>query len=334
MSYQNSNVDEGKKDSVTALDGPIFLLSAARSGGTMLARVLNCHPDLVIWGEHVGFINRLAEIDHMVTRVGHLMYPKTNDMIADFIAFPDHRLTGFEPWVNPFDHATFRQSCRDMIEKMFTRGLSPGQRWGFKEVRYHRVSTVQFLLELFPGSQFVILSRDTKQVVESSILASWSLRWFWEYRDAMPSALAEAIVRDTTYALLAIEVGLTEVRTHLGSRCLHLDYAQLIEPSRGFVAPLFSFLGVSVSDAVADRIRRVLAVRSGSTERDVCFGGILTPTFIRERVAALTPEMRAEIARDGVDRCRLSAREGIGQYTFLMGDHTMRDRGSEFSSLF
>jgi hypothetical protein len=31
-----------------------------------------------------------------------------------------------------------------MIEAIFTRGLRPGQRWGFKEIRYHRV------LERFP----------------------------------------------------------------------------------------------------------------------------------------------------------------------------------------
>jgi hypothetical protein len=46
------------------------------------------------------------------------------------------------------------------------------------------------------------------------------------------------------------------------------------------------------------------------------------------------PELSAEIARDGVDKARLVARDGIGQYSFLAGDHTMRDRGCEFSSLF
>ena len=49
--------------------GPVFVLTLHRAGGTVLVRVLNCHPELVIWGEHVGLINRLAEIDDMVTRV-------------------------------------------------------------------------------------------------------------------------------------------------------------------------------------------------------------------------------------------------------------------------
>ena len=81
--------------------GPIFVLSPPRSGSTVLMRVLNCHPTLVIWGEHVGLINRLAEIDDMVRRVGRLMFPKTDEMIADYVAFPDHRLNEFDPWANP-----------------------------------------------------------------------------------------------------------------------------------------------------------------------------------------------------------------------------------------
>src|SRR5271168_3724924 len=101
--------------------GPVFLLTFHRGGGTVLARVLNCHPKLVIWGEHVGLINRLAEIDDMVTRVGRLMDPKTDEAIAEYTAFPDQRLTVFDPWANPFNYDAFILSCRQMIEGIFTR---------------------------------------------------------------------------------------------------------------------------------------------------------------------------------------------------------------------
>jgi hypothetical protein len=198
---------------------------------------------LVIWGEHIGLINRLAEIDDMVRRVGRLMFPKTDEAIADYVVFPDHRLNEFDPWANPFDHASFRRSCRDMIEAIFTRGLRSGQRWGFKEIRYHRLATVNFLGELFPRAQFVMLSRDIREVAISTILAPWSApRWFWDYRDQMPVEMAEAIVCDVTYALLVIERGLGEVRAGLGPRCLHLDYTTIIDLDGGFVAPLFRFM--------------------------------------------------------------------------------------------
>ena len=312
----------------------MFLLTLHRGGGTVLARVLNCHPDLVIWGEHVGLINRLAEIDDMVSRVGRLMAPKTDEAIAEYVTFPDRRLTEFDPWANPFDHDAFTHACREMIEQIFTRGLQPGQRWGFKEIRYHRVLTVRFLEKLFPGARFIILRRDIREVAVSAILASWSLRWLWDYREAMSAEMAEAIVRDVTYALLAIESGLDEVQTELGRHCLRLDYSQLLDPALGFVAPLFNFLELTLPEEVTTRINKVLKIRAGGTDQNICFGGILSRDFICARVTAIAPELRAEIARRGVDKARLAAREGIGRYSFLAGDHTMRDRGGEFSSLF
>jgi Sulfotransferase family len=314
--------------------GPVFLLTLHRGGGTVLARVLNCHPDLVIWGEHVGLINKLAEIDDMVSRVGQLMAPKTEEAIAKYVAFPDRRLTEFDPWANPFDYDAFSRSCCQMIEAIFTRGLRPGQRWGFKEIRYHRVLTVRFLEKLFPAGRFLILRRDICEVAVSAILAPWSLRLFWDYRETMPLEMAEAIVRDVTYAVLAIESGLDAVQAQLGPHCLQMDYSQLLDPALGFVGPLFDFLELDLSEPVNGRIREVLKVRSGGADHEVCFGGVLSRAFIRTSVTGMAPCLRAEIACDGIDKVRLTAREGLGQYSFLMGDHTLRDRGSEISSLF
>jgi hypothetical protein len=133
---------------------------------------------------------------------------------------------------------------------------------------------------------------------------------------------------------LAIESGLDAVQAELGPRCLPLDYSQLLDPAFGFVGPLFGFLELTLSDEVTTRIRNVLKVRAGGTDQEVCFGGILSRDFISAHVTAMVPQLRAEIACHGVDKARLVAKEGIGQYSYLAGDHTMRDRGCEFSSLF
>ena len=150
----------------------------------------------------------------------------------------------------------------------------------------------------------------------------------------MSVQMAEAIVRDVTYALITMENGLNAVRADLGPRCLQLEYSQLLDPVHDFVEPLFGFLELTVSDQVAARIQNVLKVRAGETDKEVCFGGILSRDFISTQVTAILPELRDEIARCGVDQARLVAKEGIGQYSYLAGDHTMRDRGCEFSSLF
>jgi hypothetical protein len=89
-----------------------------------------------------------------------------------------------------------------------------------------------------------------------------------------------------------------------------------------------------MSDQVTTRIDEVLKVRVAGTDQEICFGGILSRDFIRAHVMAMVPELRADIARHGIDKARLIAKEGIGQYSYLAGDHSMRDRGCEFSSLF
>ena len=38
----------------------------------------------------------------------------------------------------------------------------------------------------------------------------------------------------------------------------------------------------------------------------------------------MAPRLRAEIARDGIDEDRLTARESLGQYSFLMGPKNVR----------
>jgi Sulfotransferase family len=299
--------------------GPVFLLSMHRAGGTVLSRVLNCHPDLVIWGEHAGFVNRLAEIDASIAKVDRLRTPKTDEAIADFVTFPDKRLTEFDPWINPFDYERFRRCCRDMMEMIFARGLRPEQRWGFKEIRYHSTITVRFLAELFIDAQFIILSRDVPDLAVSSILAPWSLASLSDHRTTMSAQTAEAIVCDVTYALLAIESSLASVKAQLGRRCLSLNFVQLCDPECSFLRPLFSFLELTIPHTVRARINKVLKVSVGGTNRDVCFGGILSPEFISDRVAALVPTLRAQITRDGIDQHRLLAQEGTGQYSFLVG---------------
>jgi hypothetical protein len=169
------------------------------------------------------------------------------------------RLTEFEPWANQFDHTSFHGSCREMIEGSFTRGLRPGQRWEFKEIRYHRPLTVRFRQELFPDAQFMIPPRDLEEVAMVLELS----------RGNVGGDGAEAIVSEVTYALLAIESGLDKVWTYLGPRSPQLDYRPLLQPDHPFVVALFGFLGLTVSESIVARIRKVLRVRAGATDREV-----------------------------------------------------------------
>lgn len=109
-------------------------------------------------------------------------------------------------------------------------------------------------------------------------------------------------MRHVTYDLLAIESGPDAVQTNLIYVACKLDYSQLLDPADSVVATLFGFLDLALSDQVTTRIHNVLNVCAGRTDQDVCFGGILSPDFIRARVTAIAPELRADIPAPGIDR--------------------------------
>jgi len=52
-----SNNHKNKKNKKS----PIFLLGTGRSGTTLLQRIINSAEDVIIWGEHGGFLSQVSE---------------------------------------------------------------------------------------------------------------------------------------------------------------------------------------------------------------------------------------------------------------------------------
>ena len=154
-------------------DRPVFVLAQHRSGGTLLTRLLNCHPGLVIWGEHAGFLNKLAEAQD--SWIGTPACCRIARRRNCGIMFPAASGTRFPR--GPF-HLAVPRSWPDAgpwCAGLFAPGLRPGQRWGFKEIRYHSPTVVRFLRRLFPAAQFILLNRDPIELCVSDMLVSWAL---------------------------------------------------------------------------------------------------------------------------------------------------------------
>ena len=190
---------------------PTFVLAPHRSGGTMLSRILNCHPSLCIWGEHGGVVNKLAEIDAILARLPSEQLPLANRSLAKHIAFEATNLTTFDPWISPLSLDAFRQWACEFIGTMFSKGLPPGTRWGFKEIRYHSVATAEFLIRLFPHARFVILRRDVLQLCISNIFAPWSRKELVAMGVHKDPVKARQAIKDCAYALAAIDNGLQQI---------------------------------------------------------------------------------------------------------------------------
>jgi hypothetical protein len=302
---------------------PLFLFTTHRSGGTLLSRIINAHPDIVIWGEHAGVLNKLAEIDEILRRHQATRSAGGKRDIEKFLRTKTEA-THFDPWVSRVSEDTFVAFCRGLVQSWFDDGLAPGQRWGLKEIRYHRPETASFLLKLFPRSRFIILRRNLVSQCVSIVLANWSASTLAATGDDVDEARAKAIVDDCAYALVAINSGLISIAKKYPGCCLAIDYSKLLKEPAGTIGRLYNFAGLRVSPDVISAAERMMAVRSGATPTSKALGA-LNREFIERNVRASIAAARQEIRVSGIDYARLVSREGKGRYSCLVGDKKMQN---------
>lgn len=304
--------------------GPIFVLTTHRSGGTALTRAMNSHPQIVIWGEHGGWINKLAEANAVINRCPALHTPLDERKLDEYVAGP---IDEFSPWTSPFDAKAFGDWARALILDSFRKGLHPNQRWGFKEIRYHSLLTARFLLDMFPSGRFVILRRDLTSLVRSNLLCAWSVRRLVEMDAASNDDELKRAVDDCAYAILAIDHGFGCIAATFPDRTFEIDYGALLAQPGETLADLGDF-----------------ALLSGLRELGApCLGKYLGNTDLRiattylpvEKIDAMIPDSivtaGAAIERDGLDLARLK-RLHDGRYSLLVGDHELA--GTMLSGVF
>ncbi len=309
----------------------MFLLTAHRSGGTLLARLLNCHPDVTIWGEHAGFINKLAELDAVLAYYPPLMQSLTERGIDGSAGSGGVEPGNFRPWHGPFERSDFRDWCRGFIQQTFRLTLKPGHRWGFKEIRYHTVLTARFLAELFPDARFVILRRGLPALALSNMLVSWSIeRLRQSGATASDDGVREAVA-DCAYALTAIDCGLQAIARTLPERCHVITHEALSATPDAVLIRLFGFLDLHGSPELLGALRAVMRTRLGATDFAGGHGHLDRTTverFLPEALAAA----QAAIAADGPDLARLKRLSRQGRYSYLAGDHELYD--TPYSTMF
>lgn len=158
-----------------AWERPVCIITTGRSGSTLLLRYLNCARDLVVWGEHAGILSNLVRAHAKLTCTATREFVAAarswlpNILEKRAVTCPSEGMT--VEWVNSFDADTVRRSLRRLIIDLFTQGLAPSVRWGFKEIHYGRPE-VDLLRHLFDGPRFLVLLRDPVAVIRSKF------KWF------------------------------------------------------------------------------------------------------------------------------------------------------------
>lgn len=135
---------------IISKSAPLFVLGAARSGTTILAKILNSHPRILLTDETAVFLalsGLIANSREGVT--AGLWYGKTyNSLWADLIA----------------------SKSRELVLEFYERiAQAEGKEnllfWGDKHPQY--CNCLDFILEIFPNARFVFLAREPRDVAVS-----------------------------------------------------------------------------------------------------------------------------------------------------------------------
>lgn len=304
---------------------PLVLLTTHRSGGTLLTRLYNLHPDIFIWGEHGGILNKLAEMKVIFDHHYELYAPIEERKIEEFIELKSQNAE-FSPWINPVTREEFTDWCRSFIDRTFTKYLRPTQRWGIKEIRYHTLTTAQFLMDIFPSCQFVVLRRDLVEQCASNIFVEWSMSQLQRFNAGASKAEARRVVEDCAYALVSIDRGLARIADVFSREALCVDYQTLAVGSEKTLKQLYGFAGLRFDPTYFQQASRLLAVRSGPTPTEGV--GYITADFVKEYAPEAISNATIAIEMNGIDMGRLRG----SRYSFLVGDHAMLE--SSVSTIF
>lgn len=151
---------------------PVFIFASGnRCGSTLLQRLLNSNPDVLVWGEHGGALQSVLEGSE---RFGDWAYDHREHSETFFRSGPDHFIPNMSP-----SPERIRAAARTYVEEVFAdSALAAGRHiWGFKEVRY-RLPVALLLQELFPEARFIHLTRRIEDCFLS--MKRWELSGEWK----------------------------------------------------------------------------------------------------------------------------------------------------------
>jgi hypothetical protein len=208
-------------------DSPILVLgSGHRTGSTLVQRLLISHPEVMIWGEHGGFLRKLLEItDSLEWWATGAGAEGSRELDAG----------GHDGWIaNAMPGPEVAQgAARAFVRALFEQPASARgrSRWGFKEVRMTQEHAGK-LRRLFAGLTVIHITRDPRRMLSS--LDSWERMETW-----WPRRLTEE----------AVEFWVTINESFLARPdwVLSVRYEDVVEDPDRFIAAVAAITGLSAS---------------------------------------------------------------------------------------
>ena len=225
-------------------DQPIFVLaSGQRCGTTLIQRLLNSNPDILIWGEQHGYLNGfLREYRALLEWESEYSHHRKT--------FLQNGYDNFVPNMLPED-IDLRKAAIVHITALFGESASILGRsiWGFKEVRYDAQMAL-FLFRCFPKARFIFLTRNIIDCFISlkhweNSPGSWNRTW------------TEIFIEDWK----RINASFLNVSNRI-PQLMRVRYEDMVKNPKEFIEKLSSFLSISPDSLDANVFNRKLHVES------------------------------------------------------------------------
>ena len=151
---------------------PLLLLGSSRSGTTLFQRILNSYDDVIIWGEHSGFLRQLSDsYFHLKdsSSMDEFSFPQARGNRVDIGEYKNPKQ--WQAWNNWFTKNDIKDAFKEFTESFFLSQWGSGLNfWGFKEIRYGEDDRViDYFMELIPSTKVVVIFRNPLNVIESQL---------------------------------------------------------------------------------------------------------------------------------------------------------------------
>lgn len=153
---------------------PLLLLGSARSGTTLFQRILNSYDEIIIWGEHDGFLQPLAESYFTLTTspsMKEFSYPQALGSEVDIKEYKSPEQ--WQAWNNWFKQDDITSIYESFLRNCFASCWEQDLKyWGFKEIRYgENDKVIDLFLSINEKSKIVVIYRNPLNVIESQLSA-------------------------------------------------------------------------------------------------------------------------------------------------------------------
>lgn len=209
---------------------PIFIFaSGLRCGSTLIQRLLNSCPKVLIWGEQGGYFNNFYNYSHLGLIKWSNKYADQREI------YRNKGYNNFIPNLTPSESEIYRASTV-FIESIFGEtALKLGKDiWGFKEVRYD-VEIALFIQKCFPGARFIYLTRNIIDCYKS--MKKWKNSISFTNKQNTSESIELWIKINKSF----LESG------HLINNLYSIKYEDVIAEPNNFVHELSNFLNMPLN---------------------------------------------------------------------------------------